>query len=491
MLVLFEHLHSLSLRFHVDRRTGGIQQIVSNGLLGYRLIVFNGAMVILPLVFSITVAGAVLAGFYPVIFVLILLVMCVVYAVSLLFGIERQTRYQQLANAAYVDAYAEAADSYLNFETIKLFGNEELIRVHLDQTLQRGEADFSQFYRARTLTGLLQAGSLTLGIATTVSVSAMNVLRGSITLGDFVLINAYILQFWAPLEYLGLAYREIKMGLTNVKKMLALLNEGPEVVNQPGAIPLPMGPGELRFKNVNFSYGERLVLRDVSFTISPGQSFAIVGPSGSGKTTLARLAFRFYDLTSGEIFIDDVPISKLTLESLRAAIAIVPQEIVLLNDTLERNIGIGRPGCNRRDIEHAAKLAELHDFAHSLPANYQTVVGERGLKLSSGQKQRVAIARALLKSPRIFIFDEATSSLDNETEQKIQQNLKLASHGVTTLVVAHRLSTISGANGIVVLVDGAIAERGDHNTLLKAGGLYARMWHRQESEETGGKHLLC
>jgi ATP-binding cassette subfamily B protein len=398
------------------------------------------------------------------------------------FSAQRQRGPQRAANAAYVDAFARAADSFINFETVKYFAGETTVRAHLDEALTRGEDGWSSFYKWRTATGLVQSVWLTLGFAALVALAAVRVVDGTMSIGDFVLVNAYMIQLARPLETLGLAYREIKLGLGYVEHLLELLAERPEVKERGDAPALPPGPGEIVFDRVSFAYDARrgVVIDDVSFRIPAGRTLAVVGPSGSGKSTLSRLLFRFYDPTGGEITIDDHRIGYVTLASLRAAIAVVPQDTALFNDTIEYNIAIGRASASRAEIEEAARLAEIHDFVAGLPDGYATVVGERGLKLSGGEKQRVAIARAVLKRPRIFVFDEATSALDSATERLIQRNLETLSRGTTTLIVAHRLSTIVQADEIIVLDEGRIVERGRHDALLRQDGVYAAMWRRQQ-----------
>jgi ABC-type transport system involved in Fe-S cluster assembly fused permease/ATPase subunit len=480
-LLLFDHIHRLSLRFHLGRRTGGLQQTVANGLLGYRLVLFHGLFVVLPLAVELALVGAVLVGFYSPIFLVIVLATAGLYVVSFVIGVERQRAPQREATNAYIDAFARSADSYLNYETIKYFGGEDHVRGQFDDALRRGVDGWSRFYVFRTLTGLAQAVWLALGLGGLAFFAARSVAGGSMTLGDFVLVNTYMLQLWRPLDNLGFAYREIKMGLTYVEHLLELLDEDAEIADAPGALPLAEGPGEIVFAGVDFAYdARRTVLEQVNFRTPAGHTLAVVGPSGSGKSTLSRLLFRFYDTTGGHIAIDGQRLGALTLQSLRAAIAVVPQDTPLFNDSLAYNIGFGRPGASRGEIEAAARLAQIHDFIAGLPDGYDTVVGERGLKLSGGEKQRVAIARAVLKQPRIFVFDEATSALDSKTERAIQRDLQTVLAGTTTLIIAHRLSTIVHADEILVLVAGRVVERGGHSALLAAGGAYAGMWHQQQ-----------
>jgi ATP-binding cassette subfamily B protein len=480
ILLLYDHVHELSLRFHLERRTGGLQQIIFNGLLGYRFIVFNFLLVIMPLVASVVLIAGILATFYPWPFALIMIAMCILYIATLLFGVGRQRELQRTGNLAFEEAYAQTTDSYLNYETIKLFGAEAVVRRRLNGSLSQGQNSFVRFYVLRTFTGLVQSVWLITWLAVTVALAAHYYVQGVMTVGDFVLVNAYTLQLWVPLEFLGLAYREIRIGQTNVERMLTLLSETRDVVEVPNPVSLPSGAGELRFEDVEFAYdSDHRVLKGISFAVPPRRTVAIVGPSGSGKSTIARLAFRFYDAGSGRISVSGVPIRDIALQGLRSAIAVVPQDTVLFNESIGHNIGVARADVSQADIEDAARFAEIHDFIAALPQGYGTIVGERGLKLSGGQKQRIAIARAMLKRASLFIFDEATSALDSKTEQAIQRNLRSLSDGAATLIITHRLSTVLHADEILVLDGGVIVERGRHEKLLSLDGVYAAMWRRQ------------
>jgi ATP-binding cassette subfamily B protein len=482
-LLLFDHVHSLSLRYHLERRTGDLQQGIFNGLLGYRLIVFNLLLVIFPLVLTVVLIASVLATFYPAGFVAIMLPMCGLYIATLFRGVQSQRLLQRTGNNAFQDAYARTTDSYLNYETIKLFGSEHIVRSGIDEALARGEQSFVRFYLLRTITGLAQSIWLVTWLAATVSLAAYYVMNGTMTVGDFVLVNAYTLQLWVPLDFLGLAYREIRMGQTNVERMLSVLDETSEIREPAEPLALPAGLGDLCFDNVAFSYdAKNPVLHLMSFSIPAGRTVAVTGPSGAGKSTIARLALRFYDVGSGRITMNGVPVDQLSLKALRDSTTVVPQDTILFNDTLAYNIGIGRQGCSVSEIEEAARIAELHDFIVSLPNGYQTVVGERGLKLSGGQRQRVAIARAVVKRAGLIIFDEATSALDSETEHAIQRNVRSALISTTTLIITHRLSTVIDADEIIVLNKGQVCERGPHDALLRKGGVYADMWRRQQEE---------
>jgi ATP-binding cassette, subfamily B, heavy metal transporter len=483
-LFLFDHVHSLSLRYHLERKVGGLQQILFNGLMGYRFIANNFLMVILPFLVNAIFIGTVLLSYYPIAFVIIMLPMCALYIVSLFVGVERQRIVQRSANAGFEDAYARITDSYVNFETIKLFGGERIVREGIDEAVGRGQQNFVKYYFLRTLTGFAQSFALVLWLAGTITLATFYVMKGIMTIGDLVLVNSYTLQLWGPLNFLSQAYREIKIGQTNLERILSLLNEKSEIVERPDAMKFPTGAIDLRFEDVVFFYDpKRPILKGVSFSVPGGCTVAIAGASGAGKSTIARLAFRFCDVRSGRITVNGQPIEAFNLRSLRAGIAVIPQDITLLNDTIAHNIGIAREGCSASEIEEAARLAEIHDYIVSLPKGYETVVGERGLKLSGGQRQRVAIARAVLKRARVLIFDEATSALDSETEHAIQRNLRNTSAGMTTLIITHRLSTVVDADEIVVLSDGRIVERGPHKFLLSLKGLYAEMWQLQQDEQ--------
>jgi ABC-type transport system involved in Fe-S cluster assembly fused permease/ATPase subunit len=481
-VLFFDHIHGLSLRFHLARRTGALQQIVGNGLLGYCLVFHNMMFVIVPLAFELFIVSVILTKFYHWTFLLVFLVTAVLYILTSVIGIERQRIPQRAANAANVDAFARATDSYLNYETIKYFGTEARIREEFDRALMRAETGWSQFYSIRSIVGLIQSLWLTFGLAATVTLAACGVAAGTMTIGDFVLVNAYILQLIRPLENLGFAYREIKTGITYVENLLDLLVERAEVTDGPNSHPLRPGPGEVVFTEVSFTYGDRKpVLNKASFRIPAGHIVAMVGPSGAGKSTIFKLLFRFYDVTDGRIEIDGQDLRDIRLASLRASIAVIPQDVALFNDTIAYNIGIGRPSCGQDEIERAARLAEIHDFIDSLRDGYNTIVGERGLKLSGGERQRVAIARAVLKLPRIYIFDEATSALDEETEHRIQRNLKSVFAGATVLVIAHRLSTIEQADNILVVSGGRVVEYSREEGLLALKGTYAGMWEQNRS----------
>ena len=487
-LKVFRHLHALSLRFHLNRQTGGVTRDIERGTRGISSLVSYTLFSILPTIVEITLVLGYLSFQYDIWFSGITVVALVTYIVFTILITEWRTHFRRTMNDLDSKASTKAIDSLLNYETVKYFGNEEYEASRYDQGLQNYER---AAVRSQTSLTLLNTGqSLIIAIAVTLILwrATLGVTEGSMTLGDLVLVNAFMIQLYIPLNFLGVLYREIKQSLADMEKMFALLDQHRDVADVSNAQALALSSAELKFNHVDFSYeANRQILFDVDFTVSAGTTTAVVGHSGSGKSTLARLLFRFYDVNSGAILIDGQDIRQVTQISLRNSIGIVPQDTVLFNDSIAYNIAYGRPGANQEEIIAAAKAAYIHDFIVSLPDGYDTTVGERGLKLSGGEKQRVAIARTLLKNPAILVFDEATSALDSQAEQAIQLQLKEIARNRTTLVIAHRLSTVADADQILVMDQGRIVERGTHAQLLADGTVYAQMWERQlarpESDE--------
>jgi len=479
-LKVFRHLHALSLRFHLNRQTGGMTRDIERGTRGVNSLISYSLFNILPTLVEITLVLTYLVINYDIWFSIITAVALVSYITFTVVVTEWRTHFRRTMNELESKASTKAIDSLLNYETVKYFGNEDYEARRYDEGLKNYE---NAGVRSQTSLSVLNTGQ-SLIIATAVTLilwrATEGVINGTMSLGDLVLVNTFMIQLYLPLNFLGVIYREIKQSLADMERLFGLLDQNREVADSPKAQPLVTRGAEVAFSHVEFSYeSNRQILFDVDFTIPAGTTTAVVGHSGSGKSTLSRLLFRFYDVNSGAIRIDGQDLRDVTQQSLRAAIGIVPQDTVLFNDTIEYNIAYGRPGASREDIVAAARAASIHDFIESLPDGYQSMVGERGLKLSGGEKQRVAIARTLLKNPAILIFDEATSALDSRSEQAIQAELKEIAKNRTTLVIAHRLSTIADAQQIIVLDHGRIVERGTHGSLLAERGLYAQMWERQ------------
>ncbi len=480
-LRVFRHLHALSLRFHLSRQTGGLTRAIERGTQAIQTLLRFSLFNILPTLLELALVFVILWHTLDIVVAALTMVTVLVYLAYTLMVTEWRTRFRRQMNEADGHANTRAVDSLLNYETVKYFGNEAHEARRYDESLARYE---SASVKSQTSLALLNVGQATIisaGLTGVMLVTARDIIDGTLTLGAFVMANTYLMQLYQPLNFFGFVYREIKQGLVDIEKMFDLMAEQAEVADRPGAPALQVAGGTVAFESVNFGYDTRRpILRDVSFVVPAGHSLAIVGPSGAGKSTISRLLFRFYEVDDGRITIDGQDIRAVTQASLRAAIGIVPQDTVLFNDTVFYNIAYGRPGASPAEVEHAARLAHIHDFIMSTPDGYQTMVGERGLKLSGGEKQRVAIARAILKDPAILIFDEATSALDSHTEREIQRNLREIARGRTTLMVAHRLSTVVDADQIVVLEAGRIVERGRHGALLAANGAYAAMWRRQQ-----------
>ncbi len=481
---VFRHLHALSLRFHLERQTGGVARDIERGARGIenlmRLLIFS----IVPTLLEMTLVGLILVTQYEIWFALITLGTLVIYIVLTISITEWRTKFRRAMNEMDSKANTKAIDSLLNYETVKYFGNEEFEARRYDDNLQRWEQASVRSQTSLAGLNIAQSAVIATGVTLLLLRAADGVVQHTMTLGDLVLINTLMIQLYIPLNFLGMVYREIRQSLADMEKMFRLLGINAEIQDDPGAKDLVVGPGAVRFERVDFAYDPRRpILHAVSFEVPAGHKVAVVGTSGAGKSTLSRLLFRYYDVSGGGILIDDQDIRRITQKSLRRAIGIVPQDTVLFNDTIYYNIAYGEPRASRAEIIQAAKHAHIHDFIESLPDKYETLVGERGLKLSGGEKQRVAIARTVLKNPCILVFDEATSALDSKTEKTIQAELRQVAQNHTTLVIAHRLSTIVNADQILVMEEGRIIERGSHRELIDLGGAYARMWALQQEEE--------
>jgi ATP-binding cassette, subfamily B, heavy metal transporter len=483
-LQTFRHLHALSLRFHLERQTGGMTRDIERGVRGIESLISYSLYSIVPTLIEVTMVLTILAVKFDVWFAWITIAALIVYIVFTVSITEWRTKYRREANEFDSAAHTKAVDSLLNYETVKYFNNEEFEANRYDESLKRLRI---ARLKAQTTLSMLNTGQqliIAIGLVAMLWRATTGVVEGRMTLGDLVMINAYMIQLYIPLNFLGVLYREIKQSLTDLDKMFTLMEKEREVADKPGALPLRGREWTVRFEHVTFAYEPaRTILHDVSFEIPAGKTVAVVGPSGSGKSTLARLLYRFYDVQQGRITIAGQDVREVTQASVRQAIGIVPQDTVLFNDTVEYNIAYGRPGASRAEVEEAARAARIHDFIASTPKGYGTMVGERGLKLSGGEKQRVAIARTLLKDPPILIFDEATSALDSANERAIQAELKSAAQNKTALVIAHRLSTVVDAHEILVMEAGRIVERGTHQELLARGARYADMWALQQSAE--------
>jgi ATP-binding cassette subfamily B protein len=487
-LEVFRHLHALSLRFHLERQTGGLTRDIERGTRAVNSLISYSLYSIIPTLIEVTLVLTLLAVKFDVWFAWITIIALVFYISFTIVVTEWRTQFRKKMNEMDSTANSRAIDSLLNFETVKYFNNEEFEAQRYDENLERYRR---ASVKSQTTLSLLNTGQqliIAAGLVAMLWRATQGVADGRMTLGDLVMVNAFMIQLYIPLNFLGVIYREIKQSLTDLDKMFTLLEREREIADAPHATPLHLAAGggdaSVRFEHVTFSYDpKRTILHDISFEIPAGKTVAVVGPSGSGKSTLARLLFRFYDVQQGAIVIAGQNIKDVTQASVRQAIGIVPQDTVLFNDTVEYNIAYGKPGATRAQVEEAARAARIHAFINASPKGYDTMVGERGLKLSGGEKQRVAIARTLLKNPPILIFDEATSALDSANERAIQTELQSVAHNKTTLVIAHRLSTVVDAHEILVMDAGRILERGTHAELLAANGRYAQMWALQQSAE--------
>lgn len=482
---LFAHIMALPLRFHLDRKSGALGQTLNNGLLGCRMIVQHLVCSLLPVLIEVVTMTVILLMLGQPIFLTIIVSALICYTGAFAAGAVCLGRTAREASTSNIAANGLLTDNVLNYETVKSFNAEEIVRTRFDTALERTERHWNRFYLQKLGNGLLVATIFLVALATSLVVATRAVSRGDLSVGEFVLVHTYLLQTIRPLEMVGFALRDIAQGSAFIEKMAELLRERPEDPTQAQKSRNVTFEGDLVIDHVSLSYrpGSQ-VIRDVSFSIPSGHTVAVVGPSGSGKSSLVRLLLRFCEPDSGQILLDNTRISDLPVSQLRDAIALVPQDVALFNESIAYNIEIGRPGCPVKDIERAARIAQLHDFIASLADGYETIVGERGVKLSGGERQRIAIARAILKNPRIFIFDEATSSLDSATEQQIVRNLSDLSQETTTLIVAHRLSTVTKSDEIVVLDNGRVAERGTHSGLLRGSGVYASLWAAQQHQSS-------
>ena len=482
-LKVLEHLHRLSLRFHLERKTGGLSRDIDRGTRSVSSLMNFMVFSILPTLVEITLVAIILLTRYDIWFAIVTFVAVISYIVFTMVVTEWRMKYRIAMNKFDSVANTQAIDSLLNYETVKYFGNEGYELARYDESLKDWESLAVKSQTSLSALNFGQSVIIAAGVTVIMILAAQGVVDGSMTLGDLVLVNAFLLQLFIPLNFLGVVYSQLKHALADMHLMFNVLNKDPEIIDRPDASTLDPGDSEIRFEHVSFAYEQqRPILHDVSFTIAPGQKVAVVGPSGAGKSTLARLLFRFYETGSGRILINNQDISQVTQDSLRQSIGIVPQDTVLFNDSLLYNIGYAKPSASHDEIEQAARVANIHAFIESLPQGYDTVVGERGLKLSGGEKQRVAIARAVLKNPRILVFDEATSSLDSHSEKTILTALRKAAAHHTSLVIAHRLSTIVDADYILVMEAGRIIESGIHQDLLAQEGAYAKLWALQQQE---------
>ncbi len=477
----FKHLHALSLRFHLERQTGGLSRVIERGTTGIQFLLAFALFNIIPTIFEVSLVVIILFYKFDIRYAAATFITVSGYIVFTFLVTEWRLKFRRVMNEKDSEANTKSIDSLINYETVKYFGNEAHEYSRFDRSLAGYEKAAIKSQTSLSVLNIGQGLIIGSGLIIIMAMAADGIVSGEQTVGDFVLVNTFLIQLFMPLNFLGFVYRQVKQSLIDMDKMFELLEINEEISDSPGAAALKVEHGEISFDKVTFSYGEgRIILSDVSFHVPPGRTVAIVGPSGSGKSTISRLLFRFYDTAEGAIQIDGTDIREVTQHSLRASIGIVPQDTVLFNDSIAYNIQYGCPSCSDEMVREVAKLARIHDFIESLPEGYDTVVGERGLKLSGGEKQRVAIARTILKNPSILLFDEATSALDSNTEKEIQASLKEVSKDRTTLIIAHRLSTIVDADEILVLKEGRIVERGLHHQLLDKKGEYSRMWERQQ-----------
>ena len=486
----FTHIHRLSLRFHLQRKTGGLSRVIERGTKGIETIVRFTMLNTAPTLVEFVIVGIIFGWLFGIQYVLAVAAVVALYMIFTVRASNWRIAIRRDMNESDTDANAKAVDSLLNFETVKYFGNENLEAERFDRAMAGYERAATRIWTSLGFLNFGQGVIFWAGMIVLSIMAALGVMAGDLTVGDFVLLNTFMMQIYRPLNQIGFVYREIRQGLADIEAMFRLLDQNPEIEDSPNAHPLDIAGPVLAFEDVHFHYdSDRPILKGVSFTVPAGKTIAVVGPSGAGKSTISRLIYRFYDVTSGRVTIDGQDVREVTQASLRAAIGMVPQDTVLFNDTIAYNISYGRPGATEEEVKAAAAMAQIGEFIESLPHGYDTQVGERGLKLSGGEKQRVAIARTILKAPPILILDEATSALDTHTEREIQSALDTVSRGRTTLVIAHRLSTVVDADEIIVLRDGRIAERGRHDALLALDGLYAQMWNRQREAAEASERL--
>jgi len=481
-LKAFKHMHSLSLTFHLNRQTGGLTRAIDRGAKGIEFLLRFTAFEIVPVIVELFTVGIVLWVTFGFVYAAVTVSTVLVYIVYTIKVTEWRIAIRRKMNIADENASTKAIDSLLNYETVKYFNAEIVEAERFDAAMKLYEDSAVKARASLSIVNIGQGGIIALGLFIIMGMAGEDIASEKMSIGDFVVVNTFLLQLYLPLNFLGFVYREIRQSLLDMGRMFALVDEKPDIIDKQKAYDLNVHSGKIEFKNISFSYGNRKILKDLSFVVNPGHKVAIVGPTGAGKSTISKLIFRFYDPSSGNIYIDDQCLRDVTQSSLRSNIGVVPQDTVMFNDTIKYNISYSKPGSTMIEIENVAKLSSIDKFIADLELGYETVVGERGLKLSGGEKQRVAIARALLKNPKIFIFDEATSALDTKTEKLIEKSLKKLSNKNTTLVIAHRLSTVIDANKIIVLEKGKIAEQGTHKELLQKNGLYAEMWMRQQEQ---------
>ena len=481
-LKAFKHMHSLSLTFHLNRQTGGLTRAIDRGAKGIEFLLRFTAFEIVPVIVELFTVGIVLWVTFGFVYAAVTVSTVLVYIVYTIKVTEWRIAIRRKMNIADENASTKAIDSLLNYETVKYFNAEIVEAERFDAAMKLYEDSAVKARASLSIVNIGQGGIIALGLFIIMGMAGEDIASEKMSIGDFVVVNTFLLQLYLPLNFLGFVYREIRQSLLDMGRMFALVDEKPDIIDKQKAYNLNVHSGKIEFKNISFSYGNRKILKDLSFVVNPGHKVAIVGPTGAGKSTISKLIFRFYDPSSGNIFIDDQCLRDVTQSSLRSNIGVVPQDTVMFNDTIKYNISYSKPGSSMTEIENVSKLSSIDKFIADLELGYETVVGERGLKLSGGEKQRVAIARALLKNPKIFIFDEATSALDTKTEKLIEKSLKKLSNKNTTLVIAHRLSTVIDADKIIVLENGKIAEQGTHKELLQKNGLYAEMWMRQQEK---------